>query len=292
MNAVDRGIVASDGRHIAYAEWGDATGMPVFYCHGFPGSRLEAQLADAPARALGIRLIAPDRPGFGLSSFAPGRRLADWPRDLAALADNLMLPSFHLIGVSGGAPYAIASAQKLGDRVAGIALVCGLGEFVGDDPTSGMNAAAAAVINFHRQWPRLSHWADMRLVGPTLRRFPELLFKIVVGNEIAADREVLADKDVRDAIVASLAEAFREGPAGPGHEIGLLTQPWDINLTEVHQPIQLWHGEADRTVPVAMGRRYASLLPDVAAHFISGEGHFSLVLRYMHQILAGLIQRG
>lgn len=75
MNAVDRSFVAPDGRRIAYAEWGDAAGTPVVYCHGLPGPRLEARLADAPTRLPGMRLIAPDRPGFGLSSFAaPGER--------------------------------------------------------------------------------------------------------------------------------------------------------------------------------------------------------------------------
>ncbi|MGB5202083.1 MAG: alpha/beta fold hydrolase [Sedimenticolaceae bacterium] len=292
MSDHDRSILVSGGRRIAYAEWGDAAGTPVVYCHGFPGSRLEARLADAPARALGIRLIAPDRPGFGLSSLAPARRLADWPRDLLALADHLALARFHLIGVSGGAPYAIASGQKLGDRVAAIALVCGLGEFVGDDSTSGMNAAAATAINFHRRWPQAGDWAYMRLIGPLLGRYPTLVSRILIGTGNVADREVLADNGVRDTIVASFTEAFREGPAGPVHELGLFTRHWDIDPTKVPQPVQLWHGEADRTVPVAMGRRHASLLPDVAAHFLPGEGHFSLVFRYMRQILADLIRDG
>ncbi len=290
MNAVDRSFVAPDGRRISYAEWGDAAGTPVFYCHGFPGSRLEARLADAPARLLGIRLIAPDRPGFGLSSLAAERRMADWPRDLAALADHLELPRFRLIGVSGGAPYAIAGAQQLGDRVVGVALVCGLGEFIGDDPTSGMNAVAAAAISFHRQWPRVGHWTYAHLVGPTLRRFPELIFKILVGSGTAADHAVLADDLVRAALAASFAEAFRAGSAGPAYEIGLITRRWDIDPAAVRQPVHLWHGEADRTVPVAMGRRYASLLPDVTPRFVAGEGHFSLIVRYMDQILAGLIR--
>lgn len=282
--------MSCDGRRVSYAEWGDQSGVPVFYCHGFPGSRLEARLADAPAGALGIRLIAPDRPGFGHSSLVPGRRLADWPRDLASLADSLELTRFHVIGVSGGAPYAIASARELRDRVIGIALVCGLGEFVGSDPTSGMNTATAAAVRFQRQWPGLGRWTNMHLTGPMLRRYPELVFKILVGNGTAADREILADNDIRNTIVGSFAEAFRQGPAGAAHEFDLFTRHWGIDPTEVLQPVQLWHGEADRTVPVAMGRRTASLLPNVSAHFVPDEGHFSLMVRYLRQILAGLVR--
>jgi pimeloyl-ACP methyl ester carboxylesterase len=280
--------LAPDGRAIAYSEWGEPTGLPVMYCHGFPGSRLEARLADESARALGIRLIAPDRPGFGASDFLAGRRIADWPGDLAALAESLGIARFHVIGVSGGAPYALAVAAQLGDRVAGIALVCGLGEFVGDDPTSGMNAATALAVDFRRNWPQLGHWAYTHVIGPTLRHFPQSIFRILVGHAAEADREVLADNAVRNAIVASYAEAFRQGSDGPAHELGLITSAWQIDPTRVTQRVQLWHGEADQIVPISMARRHARMLPDVSPQFIPGEGHFSLIVRYMHSILAML----
>jgi pimeloyl-ACP methyl ester carboxylesterase len=288
MQAEPRRCLTPDGRTVAYAEWGEPAGLPVMYCHGFPGSRMEAKLADRPARALGIRLIAPDRPGFGASDFLPHRRIADWPRDLATLADSLGITRFHVIGVSGGAPYALAVAEQLHERVAGIALVCGLGEFVGDDPTSGMNTAAAFAIDFRRHWPQLGHWAYTHLIGPTLRRFPDSIFRILVGHAPAADREVLADNAVRDAIVASYAEAFRQGSTGPAHELGLITSPWEIDLARVGHKVHLWHGEADQTVPIGMAERHARILPSVSTHFFPNEGHFSLIVRYMHTVLAAL----
>ena len=280
-----------DGRTLSYAEWGEQAGVPVFYCHGFPGSRLEARLADASARALGIRLVAPDRPGFGVSDFQPNRRIRDWPRDMAALADHLGVARFHVIGVSGGAPYALAVAEQLNDRVSGVALVCGLGELVGDNPTAGMNSAAAMAIDFRRNWPQLGHWTYSNLIGPALRRFPGGIFQILVDHATMADREVLADTAIRDALVASYAEAFRQGSAGPAHELGLITSPWSIDPASVTQQVQLWHGEADHTVPIAMAERYADILPYVSTRFIPGEGHFSLIVRYMQAILAELTGR-
>src|SRR3546814_7781630 len=58
-------------RKLGYAEGGDREGAPVFYFHGFPGSRLEATLLPAS----GIRLIGVDRPGYGLSTARPYRKL-------------------------------------------------------------------------------------------------------------------------------------------------------------------------------------------------------------------------
>ena len=76
-----------DGRALAYLEWGDDGGYPVFYFHGTPSSRLEGAFADGAAKRAGFRLIAVDRPGFGRSTFQQGRRFRDWPEDVCALAD-------------------------------------------------------------------------------------------------------------------------------------------------------------------------------------------------------------
>src|SRR5687767_15639086 len=84
-------ITLADRRKVEVAEFGAPNGRPVIYCHGFPASRLDAQLADEAAREAGVRLIAPDRPGYGLSDFQPGRRIGDWPRDVAEIADALGL---------------------------------------------------------------------------------------------------------------------------------------------------------------------------------------------------------
>ncbi|MEJ2698283.1 MAG: alpha/beta hydrolase, partial [Desulfuromonadales bacterium] len=80
-----------DGRRLGYAEFGDPLGRPVLYFHGFPASRLEARLAHEAALRTGVRLVAADRPGSGLSDFLPERTLSDWPVDVTSLAESLGL---------------------------------------------------------------------------------------------------------------------------------------------------------------------------------------------------------
>ena len=277
------------GRRLAYAEWGDAGGVPVLYCHGFPGSRFEARLADTAAKELGIRLIAPDRPGFGESSLYPGRRLSDWPTDAAVLMTSLDIPHFHVVGVSGGGPYAMACAERLHDRIGRLSIICGLGELNGVE-IDGMNPVAATGIRFYQRQPRFAHGVYARFVGPFMGRFPELIFKVLIGIGNPADRAALAEPAVHRSIAQSFAEAFRQGGEGPAQELGLFTQPWDIDPGRVRVPVSLWHGEDDRTVPVIMGRRHAALLPDCRATFMPGEGHFSLIIRNMSTMLADLAQ--
>ncbi|MBW3661716.1 MAG: alpha/beta hydrolase, partial [Actinobacteria bacterium] len=113
------------GRGIGAAHYGDPNGTPVFLFHGFPGSRLEGMLADEPASEAGVHLIALDRPGFGLSDFAPRRTVSSWADDVAEVATILGIDRFGVIGVSGGGPFALACAARIPDRLLGVAFVCG-----------------------------------------------------------------------------------------------------------------------------------------------------------------------
>jgi len=92
---------------IAFEEYGDANGVPVIFCHGWPSSRTMARLTDEPARDLGIRIVSPDRPGISASSLQPDRKLTDWPRLVERMADHLGIRDFRMLGISGGAPYAM-----------------------------------------------------------------------------------------------------------------------------------------------------------------------------------------
>src|SRR5215831_18055255 len=99
-------IQLTDGAVVALEEYGDAIGTPVIFCHGWPSSRTMAQLADEPARALGIRIISADRPGISGSSMQLDRRLSDWPRVAEQLVNDLEIGEFRILAISGVAPYA------------------------------------------------------------------------------------------------------------------------------------------------------------------------------------------
>ena len=122
-NGTDRTIRLRDGRRLGYAEWGDPGGRPLLYFHGWPGSRLEGRLGDEAARARGVRLIALDRPGMGLSDYQPRRTLVDWPDDVIQVAAALGLDRFAVLGISGGGPFAAACAWKLSEQLTGAGIV-------------------------------------------------------------------------------------------------------------------------------------------------------------------------
>ena len=76
-------VTLPDGRTLAYEEYGDPDGRPVLSFHGGLSSRLDAAPADQAALTLGVRIVSPDRPGMGLSTYQPGRRLSTGPMTCA-----------------------------------------------------------------------------------------------------------------------------------------------------------------------------------------------------------------
>src|SRR5258707_10518119 len=110
------------GAAVAFQEYGDANGVPVVFCHGWPSSCSMARLTDEPARELGIRIISPDRPGISGSSLQPDRKLSDWPRVVERIVGHLGVCEFRVLAISGGAPYAYATAIAMPEPVQGIAI--------------------------------------------------------------------------------------------------------------------------------------------------------------------------
>jgi pimeloyl-ACP methyl ester carboxylesterase len=276
-----------DGRKLGYAEYGDPGGRPVFFFHGTPGSRLTLLPTDHAASTVGLRVIAPERPGYGLSDFQTGRRLLDWPADVLALADALKIERFAVIGLSGGGPHALACAAQIPDRLTRCLLVCALG------PTSSPEFAAKLPL-----FSRLTYGIGRRLpfnflqlaLRPSARRAarePEMLIPRMLRFLPDVDRRVLCDRTIVGRIQESQVEAYRSGPAATAWETLLLLRPWGFDLPSIQVPVHFWHGELDKTVPVSLVRAMERILPNCTATYYPDEGHF-LIYRHWPDILAVL----
>jgi pimeloyl-ACP methyl ester carboxylesterase len=279
----DQTIQLRDGRRLGYAEWGDRAGRPLLYFHGWPGSRLEGRLGDEAAKDRGVRLIAIDRPGMGLSTFQPGRRLVDWPDDVVELAAAMGLGRFAVLGISGGGPYAAACAWKLSDRLTGAAIVSSLA------PLDVSGAIGEMGRQNRLAFQLVGHVAVLRRIrmaamARTVARRPDRVLQS--GVAAAVDKQYVDRPDVRKILGESLSEAFRKGSRGPAWELGLYARPWGFRVEHIRAPVHLWHGEEDANAPVKMGRYLATSIPECEARFYPGEGHLHFVDRLPEMLAA------
>jgi pimeloyl-ACP methyl ester carboxylesterase len=274
-----------DGRRLGFADYGVPHGAPILVLHGTPGSRLMLRVTDAPARRLGVRVIAPDRPGFGLSDPQPGRRLLDWPDDAIALADFLGIERFAVAGISGGGPYALACAMKTPERLTVAGVISGMGPLV-DEIRAGLGRGHRVGFTTMRAAPPLLR-AIMAVAQLGWDRAPERLMNAIHGLLPDADRAIVARPEVRDSLIAGLREAFRQGGRGAADELLLFVRPWGFRLEDIRAPVRLWHGEADTIVPAIMGRHAASAIPGCRAELIAGAGHY-WAFEHVEELLAAL----
>jgi len=279
-------ITLRESRTLAFAEYGDPRGTPVFFFHGIPGSRLFRPPDDVTTR-LGVRLLCTDRPGSGLSTYQPGRRILDWPEDVCALADSLGVETFHVVGHSGGGPYTLACAYALPERVRGAAVLCGAGPADADEALKTMTPLnrLAFSIGRYTPWPlwRLLVWYFYRMGHEN----PAYLFERGAKDRPRADTEVLNGPGVLELNYASQSEALRQGTRGFALEARLIVCPWGFRLEDIHVPVHVWHGTDDVDTPVAMGKAVAARIPDSRLTICPGEGHM-LLFPHWEEILVAL----
>jgi pimeloyl-ACP methyl ester carboxylesterase len=271
-----------DGRALGYAQYGDATAWPVLLFQGTPTSRLPHNPLDTSAP---VRIVIPERPGFGCSDFLPRRELLDWPDDVRELVDHLGIQRFSVVGISGGAPHALACGVKLSHRISHLGVVSGIGPLEASDATSGMAAQRKAGAWLARHAPFLLRPIFWAFRNPS--RNPKRFVERFSEGFSAADRELLDDPVMSSLRARSYAEATRRGIRGFAYEVALFARPWGFSLSDMPCEVLLWHGEEDASTPVSMARHVAASLPRCRARFFPGEGHF-VAARHWEEIVRAL----
>jgi pimeloyl-ACP methyl ester carboxylesterase len=278
-----RVLQLADGRRLGFAEYGISHGQPVFYFHGHPGSRLEARFAHSAMAAAGFRVLALDRPGYGLSDFQQGRAIKDWPSDVAQAADQLRIDSFAVAGASGGGPYALACAWRLRDRVSQAAVISGVAPYQVAGITQGMRWQNRVGFRLGARWPALAG-AVARSMQRSIASAPDQTIEGIARAMSATDAQIVRRPEVREILIADIREAFRQGSRGAAWEIVLLGRPWGFSLREIEPEVHLWQGGADTLVPPAMGSYLAQQIPHCEFRLLPGEGHL-LIIDHVHDVI-------
>jgi pimeloyl-ACP methyl ester carboxylesterase len=271
-----------DGRALGFAEWGSPSGTPVFHFHGTPGSRLERHTDAGVYERLGVRYVTSDRPGYGRSDPLSGRTFLDWAGDVEQLADHLGIERFHIVGVSGGAPFALAVAHEVSARVDRVAIVSGVGPSDRPGALDGMDLTE-----------RLTYWASPRYprataaVTDAVFRSAAWTSDVVARAASRAGNTVAVQANAARLLTEQLRESLKQGARATVWENALCARPWGFEASSITTPVHLWHGDRDRVVPLHHAVHLAATLPNSALRVRRG-GHL-LVLRCIEDVLRALI---
>jgi pimeloyl-ACP methyl ester carboxylesterase len=284
-----RDVTTPDGRTLRVHEAGAASGPVLVAHHGTPsaGNRYRAEVESAEGR--GLRLVAYDRPGYGGSTAAPGRSVADAAADVATILDALGVQRFATYGWSGGGPHALACAALLGDRCAAVATIAGVGppDAPDLDFLAGMGEGNIVEFGVARDGrERLAEFCreqaeELRAAGPE--------------DVAAALRPHLSDidaaaltGDVAEFLHATVVDAVRPGVEGWVDDDLAFIAHWGFDLDDVRAPVLVWQGAQDLMVPGAHGDWLRAHLATAEGEVLAGEGHITLFAGRVGEVHAWL----
>lgn len=295
-------LTLSDGRKLGFATYGAEIGPTVFFLHGFGDCRLTGAIYEDPGKKLGVRVVAVDRPGVGLSSPQKHRTTLDHAEDVRQLAAHLDAKTYSVVGASGGGPSALACAYALpGEQLKSVSLVCGTGPF---DLTM-RNSPWPVWFFFQtcRAFPFLLRWfraSELKqnegktvdeFVARTRKQLDSWFIHLLGPHE--KDLALFRDDGFLAFVYDVMQEHYKQGVYPHMEELRLLTTNYlGFRLEEVRPdlPVQLWYGRHDSSVSVRVGEAIKASLGGRAHLNVRDEAHMSLVLGCREEVLARALE--
>lgn len=235
----------------------------IIYCHGVPGTRLEAYPLHRHALSIGVRIIAIDRPGIGLSSSKMKRTVLDFAEDVLYLLSHLHIRQVYILAYSGGSPYGLGLAYALASyrgktpyvQLLGLGVVAGLAPWYIAGPTLGPLRRLVACLAY--SWPSSGRYilaskpcctgqADAKsnieagIVGGEKASqgpgvdIPKKPMEVTVSAEKLVEKETLNDREeARAAFHRNIDEAYRRDVSGMVQDLVLMVSHWGFELSDV-----------------------------------------------------------
>jgi pimeloyl-ACP methyl ester carboxylesterase len=290
-------VTLRDGRRVDAAQGGDADGYPVLLQHGLPGSRLTAAHAEEAARECGVRLVSLSRPGFGHSTPATPS-LAGRGQDAIEVVTALGIDRFAVLGTSGGAPAAAATAVVGGDRVTALGIAVGIGPWNELEPADhpGLAPERAIVETYDRgqteealaAYRRLcASWFDDMLSRESDEELMAVFDALVAAEDGESEDVTYMTPAMRHLFAQDLREALLtyDGIALDNLTVG---RPWDVDVGSITQPTFLWFGERDHLVSDVHLPWWRQQIPHARLTIREGQGHGSAYLEHWEDMLRDL----
>jgi pimeloyl-ACP methyl ester carboxylesterase len=287
QNMSELKIVTVEAGTVSFRQMGRGQRKILFF-HGFPGSSLQIQVFEKWVESHNLEIICFDRPGYNRTVLKTQAPLEATVQIAKELLDQLNWKSCELVCVSGGTPAGLAFAHRFQDQVSKVHVVSGLTPL--QDPDIKFHIPQISLCAL-RLLPLIPGRLIQRSFGFQRSSKPSgqshrMLNFFLPSSE--ADRSLLNDKSVQEILQHSLFEALSQEALGPKLDAQVFLSKWDSDLQQLRRPVHFWHGEEDQIISHAIVQRLSRRIPNSTFHLVEAEGHFSLPVRKLGDILEAL----
>lgn len=264
-----------DGRNLSFSDIGTGENGTWIHCHGIPGSRNELFHLESTLFRAGVRVIAPDRPGYGKSTPCPRYGFSHHSDDLRQLADHLQLNEFMLSGFSGGGVFAMAAAHDLGKRIEQLIIAATPAVPLMDNPYDYASELTASTWR-----AALDDCGALAKELETLTASVNVLADALMGAVGDQEEHYLSSNSVRPGFMQSLCAALEQGSLTAANALArdsfLTAHSWPFAPKDIHLPVRVIHGSGDRLVHIEHQIILSRKFPDATPEIISGAHYGAL----------------
>lgn len=279
----DSTLILPDGRILGYAQFGASDGRPLLYFHGGISSRLDIAFANDYCQKNNFKIIAPDRPGIGISSPKSKRSLLDWAEDVENLLDHLNIKSLPLLGWSLGGPFVWACAYKLPHRFSKISTIGGASPVLPPVTIEQLGLLADRMLF---SCPPAFEPLLAASIDASCKLPPQTIKWMLESELVDDDKAIVQELSLSDA-TDFIIEATRQGGMGVIDDYKAVAQDWGFELSEIKGDVTLWCGEQDLLLPRTMTEYLKDRIPNAQVNLLLDRGHFML-RRELDQVLPHL----
>lgn len=289
MKLADRSYYFGESSKALYVqEWGALDKPAILLVHGFPGCAEHGRLMTSTPLVDQFRLIAMDRPGYARSSPQPDVTPLKFAAQVKDLLDHLKVNQVHILTVSGGAPYGMAIAFLLKERVQKMTSVAGVAPLTFQN-FKFMNPQQKKAWVMRNLVPEpVLKFALNKVWQSGLEKVDQFLFT-EMDSFSKADQVVFSHEVFGPVLMETVKISLAAGPEGILQDMRTYSKPWGFNLSEIKCPVTLWHGSDDDVVHFKFAEDMKKNIPQAQFNFIPGEGHYSLPMNCRDDIISDLL---
>jgi len=270
----------ASGRTLSWAEYGDPKGRPVLLCHAITGGRLIIPQDETMLHKNRLRLIVPDRAGYGMST--PAERIQEqWLEDMCLFIPQIdAAHNLTLLGHSAGGAHAMTLASAYPDIIRHLYLVSSLAPLMHRHDIREILPVNRMLIKLAGS-NRTAARGFLKLALKAAVKKPEGYFKLILNSIPDLDRKVITEPRLKQMLLSGFAETARQGVGHMIEEMIHIACAWDVNAADIQCPVTIWHGREDKHAPLPLIQRFSkdfAQTPDT--HWVADAGHYLLFYRW------------
>lgn len=257
----------------------------ILFLHGFPASSAHIAAFHPYIESFGLQVLSFDRPGYGDTKTKTECQLQATSEIANVFLQKLGWTNYEIFSVSGGTPFLFPLVQNAKIKPIKITAVSGLGPLSSHKYLNLLSLRARAALKILPLVSRRHRAYIVDRAGKSDLKKSSKVIELILPRS-KPDRLILSDPKVAISVASGLHGAFCQDGEGIVRDVKAFKAKIHLDFFDFNGPVHFWHGESDLVLNCKMSERMAASIHGAKYTLMKNEGHFSLIIGKMSEILS------